>query len=143
MENASKALLIAAAILIVIVLIGVAVGILNSSDTSSQVDSTTSAQEMQMFNAQFTGYLGSSRAAATIPNLLAIVNRSNDSNTQHDVTIVAASADIIAGAATAAPTKEAQVTAKYTTGTKFVNNAKYSITATYDADGYIYAITIN
>lgn len=146
MENASKALLIAAAVLIVIVLIGVSVAILNSTDTSSQVDSVASTQETQAFNAQLTGYLGASRSGNTIPNLLAIVNKINTNNTQHDVAIVELDGDtgktLINNAKTAVPTEQVQITVKYSVGKDLVSNAKYSITATYDTDGYIYSISI-
>ena len=59
MENATKALIIAGSILIVILLIAMGVSIFKStSGTTDQVDSTMQTTEMAMFNNQFTMYAG-------------------------------------------------------------------------------------
>ena len=65
MENASKALLIAGAILIVILLIAVGMIVYNNSKSTidagiAQMDST----EIQMFNSQFTNYEGKQSGTA-------------------------------------------------------------------------------
>jgi hypothetical protein len=143
MENASKALLIAAGVLIVILLIAFGMSIFNSTgDTAGQIESATSTQDLQAFNAKFTPYIGAGRNGSTIPNLLAVVNATNKANSAHDVTIVCATKNVITNAATSAPKAAAQVTKDYTTGADFSANNKYTITASYGADGYIYAITI-
>lgn len=59
MENASKALLIAGAVLIVILLIGI--GMLIYSKSTGVIDTAASSMnsyEIQMFNSQFTAYEG-------------------------------------------------------------------------------------
>ena len=117
MENASKALLIAAAVLIVILIIAFGMRIFNSTgDTSGQAEDLASSQQMQTFNAQFTGYLGSNRAGTIIRNLKVVVNNSNARNTQHQVTLTGADA--------------------------IVDNSVYKVTATYGDDGYITTITV-
>ena len=59
MENASKALLIAAAVLIVILLIAFGMRILNSNDdTGEQADQAAQSTSMQTFNARITQYAG-------------------------------------------------------------------------------------
>ena len=117
MENASKALLIAAAVLIVILLIGFGMRILNSAgDSSGQAEDLASSQQMQMFNAQFIPYIGSSRTGSTIRNLKVTVNKSNARNTKK-VTLTTPQANVI-------------------------DNGVYNVTATYDEDGYITAITV-
>ena len=118
MENASKALLIAAAVLIVILIIAFGMRIFNSTgDTSGQAEDLASSQQMQTFNAQFTGYIGANRAGTVVRNLQVAVNNSNARNTQHNVTLTLPEAGI-------------------------VDNSVYRITATYGTDGYITAITV-
>lgn len=119
MENASKALLIAAAVLIVILLIALGMRIFNSTgDSSGQAEDLSASTQMQTFNAQFTGYLGTNRNATTVRNLQAIVNASNTRNSQHQVTFTAPSGGI----------KDGSV---------------YEVKATYDNNtSYITAITV-
>lgn len=60
MENASKALIIAGAILISILLISVGIIIMNAiNDPVSRTSETAASQAVQIFNSQFTGYAGS------------------------------------------------------------------------------------
>ena len=80
MENASKALLIAGAILIVILLI--AVGMLVYSQSRGAIDTGVaqmSSAEITMFNAQFTNYEGVQSATATKNLLQTMLNN----NTQY------------------------------------------------------------
>lgn len=87
MENASKALLIAAAVLIVILLIAFGMRIFNSTgDTSGQAEQTASSTSMQTFNAQFTAYKGKI-TGTSFRNLVSVVNTSNKGNPQHIVTM--------------------------------------------------------
>lgn len=80
MENASKALIIAGAILISILLISVGVLIMNSADEvvgkgTSQMD----AQAIQIFNSQFLNYAGIQRGS-TVKQLLQTVISSNEAH---------------------------------------------------------------
>ena len=62
MENASKALIIAGAILISILLISVGILVMRSADgVVSQGASSMNKQEKDIFNAQFTNYAGEQR----------------------------------------------------------------------------------
>lgn len=80
MENASKALLIAGAILIVIVLISIGMLIVNSTnDVTEQAQTTATAQSMQTFNSQFTQYEGTQKGS-TIKNLYQSVKAVNAAN---------------------------------------------------------------
>lgn len=81
MENASKALIIAGAILISIILISIGIIVVNSANDligSSQEKMNT--QEIQMFNKQFESYSGKQRGS-TIKSLMSTVSASNS---QHD-----------------------------------------------------------
>lgn len=85
MENATKALLIAASVLIVIMLITVGIKIFNStSSTTTQAEDVGSSISVQTFNAQFTAYEGSQQVT-NIKNLVVAVNSSNKVNTNHKV----------------------------------------------------------
>lgn len=59
MENASKALLIAASLLIVILLIAMGMKVFNSTaGTTDNVETTMNATEIATFNSKFTAYAG-------------------------------------------------------------------------------------
>lgn len=81
MENASKALLIAGAILIVILLIGVGMMVFQGAQTSIEGSlDTMSSQEVQAFNSQFSSYEGTVKGSAA-KSLIQKVIASNGSNT--------------------------------------------------------------
>ena len=89
MENASKALLIAGAILIVIVLIGIGVIVVNSTNgMQEQASSSADSMAIQTFNSQFTAYEGDGMSASQVRNLISIIKASNATNPDKEVTIV-------------------------------------------------------
>lgn len=78
MENASKALLIAASVLIVILLIGVGMVIFNSiGSTTDQVGSQADAMAIQTFNGNFDAYEGSAVSASNVKSLINKVDANN------------------------------------------------------------------
>ncbi len=83
MENASKALLIAGAVLIAILLIGVAMLIYQGAMGGiDQAISSMSQQEKDAFNAQFTQYEGTQRGS----NVRAIIrNIMSNNSTNQDI----------------------------------------------------------
>ena len=94
MENASKALLISAAVLIVLLLIGVGIRTIDStSGLRDQVDTSTQSAAISSFNSQFTQYCSNSASAsearALIQKILAhnstISNSSTFSASSHHV----------------------------------------------------------
>ncbi len=88
MENASKALIIAGAILISILLISVGVLVMNSINPmkdSAQKRSEVMASES--FNAQFTSYEGE-QSGSQVRAMFSAVNASNAANPDHQVTVV-------------------------------------------------------
>lgn len=77
MENASKALIIAGAILISILLISVGILVMRSADgVVSQGSSAMSKQEKDIFNAQFTDYAGEQKGTI-VKQILRDVTSSN------------------------------------------------------------------
>lgn len=83
MENASKALLIAGAVLIVILLIGVGMMIFQSSKgLFSAATTSMSDQEKTMFNSKFTMYEGTNVSGTQVRELITavITNNTNEDN---------------------------------------------------------------
>jgi len=113
MENASKALIIAGAILISILLISMGIVLINSGE--GVLDSQRkqmSAMELQIFNGQFTGYEGEKKTAAMVRELYSKVQTSNQNYEDYQVTMI------------------------QPTATTVTNAKKYTITLTYD-DGVV------
>ena len=82
MENASKALLIAGAVLIVILIIGVGMAIFNAGQGGIDTAiSQMSAQEQQIFNSQFTAYEGQQKGS----KLKTLINTVISNNAQEDL----------------------------------------------------------
>ena len=80
MENATKALLIAAAVLVVILIISLGVGIFNvASESAGNVNLTQ--QEVQAFNQQFVQYEGEAKRGTEVNAMLKAVLQSNIKNT--------------------------------------------------------------
>lgn len=89
MENASKALLFAAGILIAIILISVAVYIVGmANNATSGVASTMTEMQLSSFNSKFTTYEGTSISGSQIRQLVAAVNASNVENADTDLKVL-------------------------------------------------------
>ncbi len=119
MENASKALIIAGAILVSILLISMGIVLINSGE--GVLDSQRkqmSAMELQIFNGQFTGYEGENKTAALVRELYSKVQTSNKNYPEYPVTMT------------------------QPTATTVTNANKYTITLVY-TDGVVSEITYN
>lgn len=127
MENASKALIIAGAILIAIVLITLGVVILQQGDkTTGTGETALNSREIESFNSQFQKYEGTSVSGTNVRALINAVNSSNAAQRNngggHTITL---------SGVTAISTVKPE--------------AKYSVVATdteENPDGYIDTITI-
>ena len=87
MENATKALLIAAAVLVVIVIIALGVALLNAGDNpTDQAKSVAESTSVQSFNGQFESYLGTHKSASTVRSLIVAIKASNKYNASHTIT---------------------------------------------------------
>lgn len=78
MENATKALLIAAAILVAIIIIGIVMGVVTKGQEQVQ-DVDLSGHEATAFNAKFKGYEGTNVPASDVRALLNAVLTHNQS----------------------------------------------------------------
>ena len=109
MENASKALIIAGAILISILLISIGIILINSGkDITETGTSGMNSQKIQTFNAQFTAYEGRKRGSE-LRGLQSLVNASNASDSEHQVALTGWDANLVA-------TRNYNVTLTYTNG---------------------------
>ena len=125
MENATKALIMAGAILIAILLIGVGILILRSTNgMEKQVDSVSSAMEVKTFNSQFEQYVGTNIPAVQVKSLISTVNASNAQNS--------------AGSSE----RPRKVTLDGVTSISGVTASYYSVIPSYGTSGYINKITI-
>ena len=78
MENASKALIIAGAILIAILLISVAVLIINStSSTTDRIKTQSDVMSIQAYNSQFLSYLSDNASGREAKSLISLVMSQN------------------------------------------------------------------
>ena len=150
MENASKALIIAGAILISILLISVGIIIMNAiNNPVQQGKNSADSQAIEMFNAKFTSYAGKQKGSV-LKGLTSIVNASNAGDSNHQVAIYCPTG--ITSLANLNPNTEYTVNVLY--ATKNGNNVTANIpagvnvagpTAFTNANtqaGYVYAIQI-
>ena len=87
MENASKALIIAGAILIAILLITIGIILINSGrDITDTGVAGMQSQKIQTFNSQFTPYEGKKKGSE-LRSLFNTVNASNATDSEHQVTV--------------------------------------------------------
>lgn len=126
MENASKAFLIAGAILIVIVLVSVGMLIVNSTnDVTERTANTATKEAIDVFNSQFVQYEGEQNGS-TIRTLYQSVHASNASSVYGEHQVLINNED---------PSKFE---------IRYVRNSdKYKVDLYYDNDGYVNNITID
>jgi len=86
MENASKALIIAGAILISILIIGIGMAVINA--TTSVTDSTGAAmdkQQLETFNSEYTSYVGDNQRGSLVKTLVDKINANNATNEDYQI----------------------------------------------------------
>ncbi len=126
MENATKALLIAASVLIVIVLIAVGIKILGSTQgVTNSVDEVSNAMEISVFNSQFIDYEGT-QTGAQVKALLNKAAATWRDGSLHRVTVN--------GCDSANEIADYRATINI--------NTTYKVTVGYDSKGYVNSITI-
>ena len=85
MENASKALIIAGAILLSILLISLGIMVYNNAKGTVN-DANLDSENAQTFNAKFTPYNGTQRGSA-LNSLLDTIIANNATNSAHQITL--------------------------------------------------------
>ena len=94
MENATKALLIAAAILIAIVLISLGVYVLGQGTTMVKDNSDMSDVEISTYNSKFEAYTGSNVTGSKVKQLIKAVEQHNRSNEDDESTTISFNGDL-------------------------------------------------
>lgn len=129
MENASKALIIAGAILLAILIISLGIMILNQAQDTIN-GSGMSKAEIQAFNSQFTKYEGS-RRGSEVRNLIQEVIASNaldeNVNASRTVKLMLGSTPIIDGSASASGTNNIHNTQSYDITFEYGNGGVVSV----------------
>ena len=136
MENASKALIIAGAILLAILLITLGIYIFQQSQSTVN-NSGMSQAEVQSFNSQFIKYEGDSVKGSAVKSLIQEVNANNAQDEANDHKI-----NVTGGGVTSAASGSAVGHNQYlTNGIKNTKTYKVKITA-YGTNGRVSEITI-
>jgi len=133
MENASKALIIAGAILLAIVIISLGLVVVNNTRETVN-NANISEQEIQTFNAKFTSYESSTGiSAAKVKALIQAVMANNNANTGNtDKTVQ------VSYGTTTNKTADADLS---TISSSITNSKQYKVTLGY-AKGLVHTITI-
>ncbi len=134
MENASKALLIAGAILIAILLIGIAMMVFgNISGITGIVGQQVGTMEIQAFNKQFEQYAGENVSGSNVKTLISNINASNATYADDTSKQIDASTGSIVTSTGTSP--------KVLSGT-IGTNYRYRVSFGKDASGFINSVTI-
>ena len=140
MENASKALIIAGAILLSILLISLGIMVYNNAKgtiTDANLDSETA----QAFNTKISQYCGTNKNAATMNSLVDAIASSNGAQkgvaSPHYISL-----SVSGNGATKTGTITITATSSNVEYPSFGNSNKYKATYTTDANGYINKVTI-
>lgn len=131
MENASKALIIAGAILLSILLISLGIMIFNTAQDTTRNSGMNQAQ-VSSFNNKFTKYEGEKIKGSEVKSLIQEIIASNgDENNINAGRVIEVAGGVVTGANTALVSSGIKVTSTYTV----------SVTG-HTADGYISQIKI-
>ena len=125
MENAVKALLIAAAVLVAILLISLGVGIFNSA--SEQMEGADlSEYQIQQFNDKFKKYEGTSKSGSDVNALLDTVFSHNNSQEDNSTGVKVVVSAVSGHTGIAASNSLASSPTKVSTGARYKVTCKYN-----------------
>lgn len=126
MENAAKALIIAGAILISIILISIGIIVVNQGkEVVDEAGQKMSQQQIQIFNADFDTYNGTQRGS-TVKTFLSVVAANNSTHKDDGLAITVSGPKFTSG--TKKPNELSQMQASIST------TKKYVVTLLYDED---------
>lgn len=143
MENASKALIIAGAILVSILIVSLGVLIFNNFSGSAKDMANMDKEEIAAFNSKITPYLGESISGSQVNALIQYVISTDISVAQSGETYKAIT---ITFPGNSSGIKVNNSTVDYGTNTKRVETGSgkyYKVEGTYDSNGLITTIKVN
>jgi len=128
MENASKALVIAGAVLVAILLIAFGMIMINSARTPiDEAAGQGEQQAIEIFNAQFASFAGNQVTGSSVRSLYSKILTSN-AKTSHKITVKSGTTNVTNTIAN--------------TMASVINTKTYQVVFGYDAQGYINTATI-
>ncbi len=130
MENASKALIIAGAILLAIAIIGLGMAVFNMADNASKQTGLDEFQ-IQSFNGKFTKYEGANKSGATVKTLCNDIITHNNSNLED----YSKQVNLVETAATGTNSPSALIAPATITAikNKILTGKTYTVTISYDS----------
>ena len=135
MENASKALLIAGAILVAIIIVSLGLFAVNNARNSIQ-DTSLSAEQKEAFNLKWVSYLGKDKVASSVSGLLTAVIANNASDSTKTIKITYDTDVLASGVAGITEAKPNKIPA-------IDSNRTFKVEATKYENGIISIITIS
>lgn len=143
MENASKALIIAASVLVAILIVAMGVTIFNRAQNSADMTSLDTT-EINMFNSKFERYTDN-QLGSQVKSLIsfAISNASTNKDDPSKLPTVQFGTTAATGSSTAAADIETYVGSLGTIRNSIISTHTYNVTCQYAASGLITTITIN
>ena len=131
MENATKALIISAAVLIAIVLIAVGIKILSSTQgVTNEVDKVSDAMGKSVFNSQFTDYEGTAVKGSEVREVLNKVAATWRGNSSRNVSAIVNGTTYSSANDIATARASISITSTYT------------VTVQYDSNGFVSSVTV-
>ena len=148
MENASKALIIAGAILLAILLVSLGIMVYNNAKGTVS-DASLDSEEAQTFNTKISQYCGNNKSATDMNSLVDAIAASNGAQTRvasgerHvvQISLTKASPSYITGN-NVTVTKDTIDTAGSIEYPSFASGTSYTASYTTDTEGYISQVTI-
>lgn len=125
MENASKALIIAGAILVSILIIGLGMMIFNNAKDATDTSSLTT-QQITTYNSTFDAYVGEKVGGSNVKALYEAVKNHNLANSTDDSLIISINdkteaSDLTSARSSIKTGKTYKVSAEYDTNTGYIN----------------------
>ncbi len=144
MENASKALLMAGAVLIALLIISLGIMVFNNMSNSVVNDSSLQKEEITSFNSKITPYLGKNKSGSQVRRLIQLVrsidqNALNSDDSDRRVSIYYQSTPLVKLGKTDTKILENATTIR----NLVVTNLYYSVSEEYDENGLITKIIIS
>lgn len=145
MENASKALIIAGAILLSILLISLGIMVYQNARNATD-DTGLDAEKAQSFNTKITQYCGNNKSASDMNALIDAVSASNGSqskvNDKHPITIdcTGVKGGYVTGSTTINGTEA--MTSNENNYPRFSRGSTYTATYQTGSDGYVNKVII-
>lgn len=131
MENASKALIIAGAILLSILIIGLGMMVFNNARnalTSANLDQ----EQIDAFNSKFETYIGENKRGSDIKTLCNAVKNSNAAEDENKIAIVYKESKNAAAKTENGATSQTDI---LVVQNELKNGSRYTVTAEYDEKG--------